>query len=155
MFNLVSRNLFTRVLVGIIAVAIFGGCASSQIKARKDQRDKAAQGAKLYCDFVNGELYPDVEVMLNLEMAKRCDSEKAFSITNYKTSNENMGIVFCCALPDKGSESKESKVVVPKADVLAKPEVAKEAPKKEAAAKPAGDKPADKTAAPADDELGD
>jgi hypothetical protein len=148
--------MLNRLVILSLAVTILGGCASSQMKTRKEQRDKAAQSSKLYCDFVNGELYPDVEVMLNLEMAKRCDSEKAFSLTNYKTTNENMGIVFCCALPDK--EQKASKA-----------EAAAVVPKKEAAAavapsaKPAdkaGDKTADKSSS-ADaskagvDELGD
>jgi hypothetical protein len=106
-------NLFS---AAAVSIAILGGCASSQMKARKEQRDKAAQSSKLYCDFVNGELYPDVEVMVNLEMAKRCDSDKAFSVTNYKTSNENMGIVFCCALRDE-KESKEAQKSMARSEV--------------------------------------
>jgi hypothetical protein len=93
--------MFKVLMVLLTAVTLLAGCASSQMKARKEQRDKAAQSSKIYCDFVNGELYPDVEVMLNLEMSKKCDSEKTFSISQYKTSNENNGIVFCCSMIDK------------------------------------------------------
>ena len=95
-------------LVVICSLALFFvGCASSQMKQRKEAREKVSQTSKLYCDFVNGELYPDVEIVLNLEMAKKCDSEKSFSITQYKTSNENNGVMYCCALtgaPAKASE---------------------------------------------------
>ena len=83
-----------------LAFAFLAGCASSQMKARKDQRDKASQSSKMYCDFVNGEIFPDVEVQLNLEMAKRCDNEKSFTVTSYRTTNENMGVIYCCALHD-------------------------------------------------------
>jgi hypothetical protein len=100
--------MLKRFIILFSAAAVLGGCASSQMKARKEQRDRAAQSSGLYCDFVNGELYPDVEVMVNLEMAKRCDKDKAFSLTNYKTSNENMGIVFCCAIRGE-NDSKDEK----------------------------------------------
>ncbi len=90
-------------LVFLAAASIFvTGCSSAQ-KARKEQRDKVAASSKLYCDFVNGELFPaDVEVALNLEMAKKCDSERAFTITNYKTPAENNGVVFCCSIANAG-----------------------------------------------------
>lgn len=121
-----------RMILILLSFTFAVGCSSSQIKARKEQRDKAAQTSKIYCDFVNGELYPDVEVMLNLEMAKKCDSEKSLSISQYKTSNENTGIVFCCSTIDK-------------VDAALKTE------KKPTPATPAADgKPAPKT-----DELGD
>jgi hypothetical protein len=107
-----------------LAFAFTAGCASSQIKARKDQRDKVSQTSKMYCEFVNAEIYPDVDVQLNLEMAKRCDNEKAFSITNFKTTNENTGVIYCCALSDSAkTDSKpekkaptETKKAEPKSD---------------------------------------
>lgn len=89
----------------VLSFALLAGCASSQIKARKDQREKASQVSGMYCDFVNGELYPDVEVQLNLEMAKRCDDDKSYSVTSYKTSNENMGLVYCCSLNKEHKKS--------------------------------------------------
>jgi hypothetical protein len=95
-------------LVGILGslATMAVGCASSQIKARKDQRDKVAISSRLFCDFVNGEIYPDVEVQLNLEMAKHCEHDSPMSVTQYRTSNENMGIVYCCSY--NGPESKKA-----------------------------------------------
>ena len=87
-----------RFAVFLVAVLFMAGCTSSQIRARKEQRDKVVQSAKLYCEFVNGELYPDVDVALNLEMAKRCDNEKPFSISQYKTPSENQGVIYCCSI---------------------------------------------------------
>lgn len=81
-----------------VAMAFLTGCASSQIKARKDQREKAAQSSKLWCEFVNGEVYPDVDVAVNLEMAKRCDADKHFTITSYRTPSENQGVIYCCSV---------------------------------------------------------
>lgn len=98
--RIMLRKFFqTAAVLGLVGVFLVG-CASSQMKARKDQRDKVSQTSKLYCDFVNGDVFPDVEVQLNIEMAKHCDSEKSFTATGYRTTNENMGIVYCCALHD-------------------------------------------------------
>ena len=57
-----------------IGLVFLAGCSSGQLKARKEQRDKVAQSSKFYCDFVDGSQYPDLEVHLNLEMAKKCAS---------------------------------------------------------------------------------
>lgn len=97
---------------GFIYMSIFSlmmlGCASAKMKERKDQREKLIQTAHLYCDFVNGEVYQsDVEVALNLEMAKRCDSEKPFSISQYRTPSENQGLIFCCSLTAKAEKAVE------------------------------------------------
>lgn len=98
-----------KLLSMLVLAALFTGCASSQQKQRKEAREKISQSSKLYCDFVNGELFPDVEVVLNLEMGKRCDSEKNFSISQYRTSNENVGIMYCCALSGaKGSPADDA-----------------------------------------------
>lgn len=134
------RKFFQTVAVlGLVGV-FMAGCASSQMKARKDQRDKVSQSSKLYCDFVNGDVYPDVEVQLNLEMAKHCDSEKSFTATGYRTTNENMGIVYCCALHDVDAKS-----AAPAAADTKKPVDAKADPKKADVKKPAA----------GSDELGD
>lgn len=110
--------MFKKGLIIIVMFAFAVGCSSGQIKARKEQRDKASQSSKIYCDFVNGELYPDVEVMLNLEMSKRCDSEKSFSISQYKTSNENNGVLYCCSIIEKvdAALKTEKKPVIPTTD---------------------------------------
>lgn len=80
-----------------LSAMVFAGCASSQMKARKEQREQVSKSAKLYCEFVNGEIYPDIDVALNLEMAKHCDSEKPYSISQYRTPSENQGVMYCCS----------------------------------------------------------
>lgn len=91
-------SLTGKTILLLSSVALLSACASGKMKERKDQRDKAAQASKIYCEFINGEVYPDVDVALNLEMAKRCDSDKPFSITQYKTPSENNGVMYCCSL---------------------------------------------------------
>ena len=93
---------FKNIVLSLISLVVFAGCSSSKIKERKEQRDKVAQNSKLYCEFINGEMFPDIDVALNLEMAKRCDSEKPFSLTNYKTPTENPGILYCCSTAAHG-----------------------------------------------------
>jgi hypothetical protein len=135
------RKFFqTAAVLGLVGV-FMAGCASSQMKARKDQREKVSQTSKLYCDFVNGDVYPDVEVQLNLEMAKRCDSDKSFTATSYRTTNENLGIVYCCALHDETVKPQ----AVPSAEVK-KPAVDAKKPETKSDAK--------KTGAAGADELG-
>jgi hypothetical protein len=102
----------TKILSFVIGAAVLTGCASSQIKARKEQREKIAQSSHLYCDFVNGEVFPDVDVELNLEIAKHCENNKNMTITNYRSPSDAIGIVYCCALREdafKGENSKSEK----------------------------------------------
>jgi hypothetical protein len=72
-------------------------CSSSQMKARKAERDKLSQTSRFYCEFINGEVYKDIDVALNLEMAKKCDADKPFSISDYRLV-EDTGVMYCCAL---------------------------------------------------------
>jgi hypothetical protein len=95
-----------------LTVALVVGCASSQMKTRKAERDKVSATSKLYCDFVNGDVYPDIEVALNIEMARRCDSSKAMSMTSYRSPSEATGIIYCCAMREK--EEMRKKEVEPK-----------------------------------------
>jgi len=92
---------FGRIAIGLLALALFTGCSSSKIKARKEERDRLALSNHLYCDFVNGEAYPDVEVELSLEVAKHCQDDKTLSITNYRSPSENVGLVYCCSFRDQ------------------------------------------------------
>jgi hypothetical protein len=85
-----------------VALAL-SGCASNR-KQRSEQREKVALASGLYCDFVNGEKNPDIEIELNLSLSKRCDVDKPYSITSYKTPAEVGGVLFCCAI--KRSEAK-------------------------------------------------
>ena len=125
-------SLKNSLICGAGALALvfsLSGC-SSAMKQRKEQREKLAQSSKFYCDFVNGEVFTDVEVQLNLEMAKRCDPEKHFSVSSYKTPSENQGVLYCCSLSGKGvAAAKADNKSEAKAE--AKPE-AKAEPKAEA-----------------------
>ena len=94
--------VLVRSAVGAVAVFfLMAGCASSQQKVRLQQREKAMQQTKLYCEFVNGEQYPDMDVALNLAMASKCDSDKNMTMISYKTPSEIPGIMFCCTVHAK------------------------------------------------------
>lgn len=110
-----------------VAALLVAGCSSSAVRAKREQRDKALQTSKLYCEFVNGENNPtDVDVALNVSMQTRCDYEKPFSLTTYKTPSEVQGIVYCCGIIDKNA--KKDDVATAKSHVKeAKPEPKAEA----------------------------
>lgn len=86
-----------RVFVFLLPCLMLAGCASGTFKARQEQREKAVGNSGMFCEFVSGDLFPDVDVELNLSMARRCDSSKSFSITNYKNSSAHNGILYCCS----------------------------------------------------------
>lgn len=90
-------NQFLKVLAGFfVLLPLLTACSSSAVKQRKEQRDKVAQANKFYCEFMNSEQYPDIEVALNIEMAKRCDTTAQFQVFPYKTPTEVSGIMYCC-----------------------------------------------------------
>ena len=99
---------------------VLTGCASGKAQKRMADRDRVSSQSKLYCDFVNGSEFNDVEIELNLQMARRCDSNKTFSITNYKTPSENVGIMYCCSL-NADDKTAAVKKPVKKAEAVAKP----------------------------------
>ena len=101
-----SRQGCLRNFLGLaLTTAFFVGCASN--KKKYEQRDKMAAQSGLYCDFLNGDKSKEIEVDLNISMAKKCDSDKNFSITNYKNAAEVHGVMYCCSIKD----SKESPAV--------------------------------------------
>lgn len=91
MFSRYFTILFTS------SALLLSGCASGTFKARKEQREKLASSTGMYCEFVSGDLHPDLDVELSMQMANRCDSGKSFSITNYKNSSDQIGVIFCCS----------------------------------------------------------
>ena len=99
-------------LAGILFLFL-AGCSSSQMKARKAERDKLSQSSRFYCEFINGEVFKDIDVAVNLEIAKKCDADKNFSITDYRLG-EDQGLMYCCLLskpavvPAAASESKSA-----------------------------------------------
>lgn len=89
---------------------VFVGCASGTFKARQEQREKMAASTGMYCEFISGDMFPDVDVELSMSMARRCDASKNFSITNYKNSSDQSGVIYCCSSVPKrsGAMSKRS-----------------------------------------------
>ena len=157
-----SRQGCLLLLSAVFSALFLSGCASGR-KQKFEQREKLAASSGIYCDFVNGDKNKEIELELNVLMAKKCDSDRPFSITNYKSPAEVTGVLYCCAIKkevhssemkmDSNSEFKldETKPVKaappvvpakadPKAD--AKPDVKKPVP----AAPPKGQSPVDKKA---------
>ncbi len=98
--------MFRLLTVGLSSLFLLSACASGTFKARQEQRDKLASAAGLYCEFINGDKHPDVDVELNMQMAKRCDSTSHFSIASYRNSSDQNGMMYCCSNP--ASEPKMS-----------------------------------------------
>lgn len=100
---------------GFAALSLFilASCASSQQKLRKEQREKAITNTRLYCEFLNGEQYPDIDVAVNLAMAQKCDAEGSMTLTNYKTPSEIPGIMFCCSVHPRFLPQAPAKMEMP------------------------------------------
>lgn len=82
----------------VIATILSSGCASSNKKS--EMRDRAVASSGLACDFVNGEKNRQVELELNIVMAKKCDLDKPYTVTDYKTPAEVTGLIYCCRVKD-------------------------------------------------------
>lgn len=74
-----------------------------------EARDKAAATSGYFCEFISGDVHNDIDIELNLQMAQRCDGNKPFSITNYKNSSENFGIIYCCSIVKKDGNKVETR----------------------------------------------
>lgn len=72
-------------------------CSSGELKMRQEQRDRIVQSSKIYCEFVNGDNNPDIDVAVNIAMGAKCESTKDFSLVNYRTPSEINGVLFCCS----------------------------------------------------------
>ncbi|MGZ3768982.1 MAG: hypothetical protein ACXVCP_06800 [Bdellovibrio sp.] len=113
------------------AALILSGCASGTFKARQEQREKLANSTGMYCEFISGDLFPDLDVELSMKMANRCDSNKNFSITNYKNSSDQPGVIYCCSTYNRAERrsSQASRTAAPapapapKAETIQEPEV--------------------------------
>lgn len=155
----------SRLLVGLFALVSLAACSSAQ-KARQAEREKLSASTGMLCDFVNGDDYQDVEVELNLQMARRCDANKSFTISDYKNASEVHGVLFCCSMARKdkpAAHARSSARPSSQDDILDEEDAPKAAPKKEtkkteppkASAKPSAEapkaetKPADAPKAPA------
>lgn len=90
--------LSKRILVGIAlaSTVLFSGC-STAYKTRQEEKTKVAAATGHYCEFINGDSHNDVDVELTLQMTKKCDVSKPFTMTNYKNASDIFGIVYCCS----------------------------------------------------------
>ncbi len=98
------KNVFLFFCISILMAA-----CGSKIKERKEQRDKMAATSKVYCEFINGEQFPDIDVAVNIEMAKKCDIEKPFSVTQYNTRSDSTGVLYCCSNAGKPAATSSAK----------------------------------------------
>lgn len=137
------------------ALLALSGCASNR-KQKFDQREKAALASGLYCDFVNGEKSPEVELELNLLMSKKCDADKHFSITSYRTPAEVTGVLYCCAtkkIEVKPPEAKMSPAVAPTTSPDVSPTSPSTPPKGQAPVDKKPAQPQDKSKSNSDEEI--
>ncbi len=94
------------------AWAGLSGC-SSAYKQRQVEKERVSQSSGHYCEFVNGDDHNDIDVELNLQMAKKCDLNKNYNFTSYKNASDIFGIVYCCATKAKQAVVSPSKTVSP------------------------------------------
>ncbi len=80
-----------------LALLVLQSCSSAK-KQRLEEREKLAANTGFYCQFINGDEYQDFEVVLNVEMAKRCEANRPFSITSYKSAADIHGLLYCCTM---------------------------------------------------------
>lgn len=121
------KAFFVVLSLGLISSMMIG-CSGAQ-KAREAQREKLSQSSGFFCEFINGDDFKDIDVELNLSLAKRCDSAKPFSTSYYKNSSDVYGVLYCCSLAkkepkgdsssmkldgEKSSEKHSGSVAVPK-----------------------------------------
>ena len=88
-----------RLIKSFMTLALFAtvlaGCSSN--KKKYELRDKIASSSGLFCDFINGDKYKEVEIELNVAMARKCDPDKPYSITGYRNASEVHGMMYCCS----------------------------------------------------------
>ncbi|WP_413612582.1 hypothetical protein [Bdellovibrio sp. HCB-110] len=104
-----------RLFILLTSSALFLSGCSSAFKARQEQREKMAASTGMYCEFVSGDMFPDLDVELNMQMARRCDSNKNFSITNYKNSSDQSGVIYCCSTAGRRAATAPKKPMTPAA----------------------------------------
>lgn len=97
-------SLIKNAVLLITLVGALSACSSNRKK--HDHRDKIASSSGLYCDFVNGDKHKEVELELNISMARKCDPEKPFSLTGYRNAAEVHGLMYCCSVKKAESSPK-------------------------------------------------
>lgn len=110
------RSNLNLILAASLALAALVGCSSTAQKERKAQREGLSKSSKLYCEFINGEQYQDIDVFLNIQMAQKCDADKPYSVSQYRTPSDIQGIMFCCGLTHKAAQAETAEAAPAKKD---------------------------------------
>lgn len=82
----------------LLAGFVLSACASKTQNERRQERERVANSSRMMCDFINAEKFPDADIELNIQMGRRCDPDKNFSITQFRTPSDNQGIMYCCVM---------------------------------------------------------
>lgn len=94
-------------ILGVVIAVVISGCSTAH-KARREERDRVVQSKGVLCDFVSESDYKDIDIELNLRLAKRCDASKPFNISSYKRVSENPGVLYCCNTSSNNSFENEN-----------------------------------------------
>lgn len=111
------RSNLTLILAASFALAALAGCSSAAQKERKAQREGLSKSSKIFCEYINGEQYQDIDVFLNIQMAQKCDADKPFSISQYRTPSDIQGLMYCCGLTHKAAQAEPADAGGAKKDV--------------------------------------
>ena len=90
-------------------LSLLVGCASGTFKARQEQREQLAVSTGMFCEFISGDLFPDLDVELSMRMAKRCDADKNFTITNHRNESGQNGVIYCCSTANSPASRKAAR----------------------------------------------
>lgn len=105
---------FMRLPILLSLVTLFiAGCASSTFKARQEQREQLALSTGMFCEFISGDLFPDLDVELSMRMAKRCDADKNYTITNHRNESGQNGVIYCCTMANARTKPRVSRPAAP------------------------------------------
>lgn len=91
--------------LSLIACLVFLASCSSHYKKRQEMREKVSASSGLYCEFISGDQFTDLDVELNLQIAKKCEVDKNYSITNYKNASDQIGVIYCCQIQKKTAKA--------------------------------------------------
>lgn len=84
---------------------VLTACSSAELKQRQEIRDRVVKSSHIYCEFMNGDAHPDIDVAVNIAMGAKCDSNKDFSLTTYRTPAEINGVLFCCGTKEPKADT--------------------------------------------------
>lgn len=129
--SMFSSRSNLKIVMGVFFAAVLmatAGCSSARLKERKGERERVAASSRMFCEFISAEEHQDFDVELNLQMGRKCDVDRSFSVTAFRTPSDNQGLVYCCSLKNQGEVFEKpaaEKPVVEKPKAVEKPAVEK------------------------------